>query len=149
MRIFWTGFLQHIGGIHSGSAASGVAWFIFIVVRNFQNHATKHTPKAVLAWGVITVAVCALTMLSAAPWIRAHHHKYVLDHDSSSTQTDHRSLGSVFERHHRFAGWTAVAFVWIFVCVTDSTGTDGGFTGSGRRLANAQEFWFALFITIL
>lgn len=56
---------------------------------------------------------------------------------------------SVFERHHRFAGWSAVAMVWIFVCLTDSLNTDGGFTGSGRRLSHAQEFWYALFITIL
>ncbi len=75
VRIFWTGFLQHIGGIHAGSAASGVAWFIFIVVRSFQNHVAKHTPKIVLGWGVITVATCAITMFAAAPWIRANHHK--------------------------------------------------------------------------
>ncbi|PSR81910.1 hypothetical protein PHLCEN_2v6205 [Hermanssonia centrifuga] len=130
VRIFWTGFLQHIGGIHAGSAASGVAWFIFIVVRSFQNHVAKHTPKIVLGWGVITVATCAITMFAAAPWIRANHH-------------------NVFERHHRFAGWTAVAFVWIFVCVTDAVSAEGGFTGSGRRLADAQEFWYSLFITIL
>lgn len=56
---------------------------------------------------------------------------------------------SVFERHHRFAGWSAVVMVWIFVCVTDSMDVEGGFTGSGRRLAHAQEFWFAIFITVL
>ena len=39
--------------------------------------------------------------------------------------------------------------VWIFVCVTDSMDVEGGFTGSGRRLAHAQEFWFAIFITVL
>ena len=77
MRIFWTGFLQHVGGIHSGCAASGIAWFIFLVVRAFQTHVAKHTPKAVLGWGVITVSVCFLTMISATPWIRLRHHKYV------------------------------------------------------------------------
>ncbi|PSS36813.1 hypothetical protein PHLCEN_2v1357 [Hermanssonia centrifuga] len=130
MRIFWTGFLQHIGGIHSGCAASGIAWFIFAVVRTFQHHVAKHTPKVVLAWGIVTVVVTVVTMVAAMPWIRAHHHNF-------------------FERHHRFAGWASVIFVWIFVCLTDSLDVEGGFTSSGRRLAQTQEFWFALFITVL
>ncbi|KAJ3536261.1 hypothetical protein NM688_g6862 [Phlebia brevispora] len=129
-RIAWTAFLQHIGGIHSGSAASGVAWFIFAVVRNFQNHAHKHIPKAVLGWGVITVSFVGITMIAAFPWIRAIHH-------------------NVFEYHHRFAGWTSVAFVWIFVCLSDALNAEGGFTTPGNNLAHAQEFWFALFISIL
>ena len=74
-RIGLTAFLQHIGGIHSGCAASGVAWFIFAVVRNFQHHAVNHIPKVVLAWGVITVSFTGLTMIAAAPWIRHYHHK--------------------------------------------------------------------------
>ncbi|THG96727.1 hypothetical protein EW026_g5154 [Hermanssonia centrifuga] len=130
MRIFWTGFLQHIGGIHSGCAASGIAWFIFVVVRTFQHHVVRNTPKVVLAWGIVTVVVTVVTMVAAAPWIRAHHHNF-------------------FERHHRFAGWASVVFVWIFVCLTDSLNVEGGFTSSGRRLVQTQEFWFALFITIL
>ncbi len=75
IRIFWTGFLQHIGGIHSGCAASGIAWFIFTVVRAFQHHVEKHTPKVVLAWGIIGIVVTVVTMIAAAPWIRANHHK--------------------------------------------------------------------------
>ena len=59
------------------------------------------------------------------------------------------SSPSVFEYHHRFAGWTSVALVWIFVCLSDGLNGEGGFTSEGSRLAHAQEFWFALFITIL
>ena len=77
VRIFWTSFLQHIGGIHSGCAVSGIAWFIYAVVRAFQQHVEKHTPKVVLAWGIIAVIFSVVVMIAAAPWIRAHHHKYV------------------------------------------------------------------------
>ena len=58
---------------------------------------------------------------------------------------------SVFEYHHRFAGWTSVALVWIFVGLSDALNGEGGFTSAaeGRRLAHAQEFWFALIITVL
>ena len=76
-RIGCTAFLQHIGGIHSGTAVSGIAWFIFIVVRHFQNHVAQHIPKVILGWGVITVSTCFIAMLAAAPWIRANHHKCV------------------------------------------------------------------------
>ena len=74
-RIFWTAFLQHIGGIHSGCATASLAWFIFVLVRGFQNHVALHTPKVVLAWGVIAVTVTAVTLIAAAPWIRHYHHK--------------------------------------------------------------------------
>ena len=61
----------------------------------------------------------------------------------------HLVCDSFFERHHRFAGWLATVFVWIYVCVADAVDPEGGFTSSGHRLARAQEFWYALFITLL
>ena len=75
IRIFLTGFLQHLGGIHSGCATSVIAWFIYAVVRTFQHRHIKNTPPAVLAWGVLGVVITVITMVAAAPWIRAHHHK--------------------------------------------------------------------------
>ncbi|KIP09347.1 hypothetical protein PHLGIDRAFT_67777 [Phlebiopsis gigantea 11061_1 CR5-6] len=130
-RIFLTGFIQHIGGIHSGCAAAGIAWFFFLVIRTFQHHVAKHTPAVVLAWGIITLVVINVVMFAAMPWIRAHHHNF-------------------FERHHRFAGWLAVVFVWIFVCINDSYNTENGkFHSNGNHLAKTQEFWYALFITVL
>ncbi|PSR79921.1 hypothetical protein PHLCEN_2v6822 [Hermanssonia centrifuga] len=130
LRISITAFLQHIGGIHSGCATSGIAWFIFIVVRAFQNHAIQNTPKVILAWGIIATVITVVAAIAAAPWIRHNHH-------------------NVFERLHRFAGWTSVIFVWIYVCLSDSLNAEGGFTSNGRRLVLSQEFWFTLFISIL
>ena len=40
-------------------------------------------------------------------------------------------------------------FVWIYVGLSDSLNAEGGFTESGRKLVQAQEFWFILVITIL
>ena len=56
---------------------------------------------------------------------------------------------SLFERHHRFVGWTSIVFVWVYVGLSDSLNVEGGFTGSCRRLAQSQEFWFILVTTIL
>jgi hypothetical protein len=72
------------------------------------------------------------SILSAIPAIRKRHH-------------------NVFEHHHRFAGWAGLAFVWILVVTSDlqDTKNPGHFSDSGRALVVAQEFWFALIITIL
>ncbi|KIP03418.1 hypothetical protein PHLGIDRAFT_26137 [Phlebiopsis gigantea 11061_1 CR5-6] len=130
-RIFLTGFIQHIGGIHSGCAAGGIAWFFFLTIRTFQHRFANHTPAAVLAWGIITLIVVNVVMFAATPWIRAHHHNF-------------------FERHHRFAGWGAVVFVWIFVCIADSYNKETGqFHSNGNHLARTQEFWYAFFISVL
>ena len=48
---------------------------MFLVIRTFQHRLAKHTPAVVLAWGIITLVVVWVTMIAAAPWIRAHHHK--------------------------------------------------------------------------
>lgn len=146
-----TGFIQHIGGIHSGCAAAGIAWFFFLVIRTFQHHVAKHTPAVVLAWGIITLVVVNVVMFAATPWIRANHHKYVI---SSALVClllrNELCFNSFFERHHRFAGWGAVVFVWIFVCLADSYSTETGkFHSSGNHLVRTQEFWYALFITVL
>ena len=56
---------------------------------------------------------------------------------------------SFFERHHRFAGWLSVVFVWIFVCLSRNLTPEGQFVGAGSQIIRTQEFWYALFITIL
>lgn len=65
-------------------------------------------------------------------------------------QTFIGTVDSFFERHHRFAGWLGVALVWIFVCIADSYNPEtGAFHINGNHLARQQEFWYALFITLL
>ena len=40
--------------------------------------------------------------------------------------------------------------VWIFVCLADSYDpVTGTFHSNGNHLAATQEFWYALFITVL
>ncbi|GJE92420.1 hypothetical protein PsYK624_085740 [Phanerochaete sordida] len=129
-RIVLTSLVQHIGGVHSGCAASGVAWLAYSVVRAFQRHARRHTPAVVLAWGVVTLVVAVVVMVAAAPRIRHYHHNF-------------------FEFHHRFAGWLAVVFIWIFVCIADSYDfATGRFHGDAGRLVKMQEFWYTLLVTL-
>lgn len=67
--------LQHLGGIHSGCATSGLGWLIFKVTLIFIDHKNNH--DAVLATGVVTNVLVAISIASALPWVRNTHHKYV------------------------------------------------------------------------
>ena len=66
---------QHLGGIHSGCALSGVIWLLFKVVNNFRKLNVTH--DAVLVMGVVTNLAVMISALSAFPWVRNTHHKYV------------------------------------------------------------------------
>lgn len=65
---------QHLGGIHSGCATSGIIWILLKVVRNFVAHNSQH--DAILAFGVVTNVALVITAMAAFPWIRNNHHKY-------------------------------------------------------------------------
>jgi hypothetical protein len=59
---------------------------------------------------------------------------------------------SVFEHHHRFAGWLGLAFTWILVILSVGQAVDHDrveWHWSGREIVHYQKFWFSLFITIL
>lgn len=66
---------QHLGGIHSSCAISGIAWLILMIVDQFK---VKHIYNdSVLAFGVISTIVLLITMIAGFPWVRNTHHKYV------------------------------------------------------------------------
>jgi anaerobic C4-dicarboxylate transporter len=64
---------QHLGGIHSGCALSGIGWLVLKVVNNFRHH--KINPDLILVIGTITNVAVIFGALSALPWIRNNHHK--------------------------------------------------------------------------
>lgn len=64
---------QHLGGIHSGCALSGVLWLVLKVVDTFRHRDVSH--DAILATGVATNLAVAVSALSAFPWVRNTHHK--------------------------------------------------------------------------
>ncbi|KAG6857207.1 hypothetical protein H0H87_008273 [Tephrocybe sp. NHM501043] len=65
----------HLGGIHSGCAVSGFMWLIFRVGWIFIHHKDNHI--SVLVFGVLTLIVINISIISAFPWVRNTHHKYV------------------------------------------------------------------------
>ncbi|SRR6266404_1564223 len=65
--------IQHLGGIHSGCALSGVGWLMLKVVNNFRHHTLNH--NSILVIGAITNIAVIVSAISAIPWVRNTHHK--------------------------------------------------------------------------
>lgn len=64
---------QHLGGIHSSCAISGLAWFIYMLVNQYK---LRHLyDDSILAFGVITIVFLFIALIAAFPWIRNTHHK--------------------------------------------------------------------------
>jgi hypothetical protein len=86
LRVRWTlGKVYHFGGLHVGGALAGSAWFLTLTLR------TADRPRAVVGWTL--VALLAVIVATALPPFRARHH-------------------DLFERIHRFGGWSALALFW-------------------------------------
>lgn len=67
---------QHLGGIHSSCAISGIAWLILMLVQQLKAKDTYN--NSLLAFGVLTVITLLITMIVGLPCIRNTHHKCVL-----------------------------------------------------------------------
>ncbi|KAG1841358.1 hypothetical protein C8R48DRAFT_781426 [Suillus tomentosus] len=123
-RLGCTSTLQHLGGIHSGCAISGVAWIVLMVVHQFKQKYLFN--DSILAFGIITTIVLFITICAGLPWVRNTHH-------------------NVFERNHRFFGWTSLCMTWIYTIVTNAYDTaDGKFDHIGRYVVQQQAFWYTI-----
>ncbi|KAF5344054.1 hypothetical protein D9756_011520 [Leucocoprinus leucothites] len=128
-RLGITSALQHLGGIHSGCALSGIAWLIFKVVNNFKKIDITH--PAVLSLGMVTLVTLIISATAAIPWVRNNHH-------------------NIFERHHRFIGWIALICTWAFIIIGDLYVPETqSWNLSGNHIARQQDFWFAMGMTVV
>ncbi|CAN1150029.1 Adenylate-forming reductase 06235 [Linum perenne] len=125
-----TSFLQSLGGIHSGCGVSSVAWLIYSLVLGLKNRANTSLESIIVAW--VILSLISLSCFAAFPLIRHLHH-------------------NVFERIHRFAGWTALALLWwfVFLSVSHEPKTTSYSSQIVSKLVKSQEYWFTLAITVL
>ncbi|KAF9246587.1 hypothetical protein BU15DRAFT_58604 [Melanogaster broomeanus] len=128
-RLGCTSTLQHLGGIHSSCAISGIAWLILMLVNQFK--AKYIYSDSILAFGVITVIALLITMTAGLPWVRNTHH-------------------NVFERNHRFFGWTSLVMTWIFTILSNAyNSTDEKWDRSGVYVVRQQAFWYTVGMSLL
>ncbi|KZV44742.1 hypothetical protein F511_34432 [Dorcoceras hygrometricum] len=125
-----TSFLQSVGGIHSGCGVSSIAWLIYALVLTLQDRENT-SPEIIYVSSAILALLC-MSALAAFPLVRHLHH-------------------NVFERTHRFAGWTSLLLLWIFIILTVSYDPETkSYTDNiGSIMIKRQEFWFTVAITSL
>ncbi|KAL1165662.1 hypothetical protein V6Z11_A06G143600 [Gossypium hirsutum] len=125
-----TSLLQSLGGIHSRCGVSSVAWLIYALILTLKDR--ENTSPEIIGVASTILSLLCLTCLAAFPLVYHLHH-------------------NVFERIHRFAGWTALALLWAFIVLTISYEpvTKSYSKELGSRLVQRQEFWFTIAITIL
>lgn len=116
--------IYHLGGIHSGAGACATAWLFASTVQATIIHAQNKPDADSIAGLVVSWLLCALcfTILgSALPVFRKSQH-------------------NMFEKMHRFFGWTALALFWAktVVSVHDSTAED---EDMGINLIKTPGFW--------
>lgn len=123
------GKVYHVfGGVHIGAVVSGTAWFFVLLGSLFVARAGDVSTVSALTLGIaIATSVLLVVIIACAtPRMRVRHH-------------------DLFERTHRFGGWTVLGLFWLLVVSTlrDATadGADGSLTGS-------PLFWMLLVVTV-
>jgi len=102
----------------------GLAWLIWKVVLFVRQ--SGWSGPVVAAFGIITSIVLGVTLVSGWPVVRNRAH-------------------NVFERWHRFLGWTSLLMTWIFtILATQFNSTTGAWQVSPMAVVQAQEFWFVI-----
>lgn len=95
----------HIGGIHSSASVAAVLWFaIFTVAATIglaapQKTSLGKTNLAIVLIAYLILALCISLLATAHPSLRARWH-------------------DIFERTHRFAGWTILVLFWILTVIS-------------------------------
>ncbi|KAH6792993.1 transmembrane protein [Perilla frutescens var. hirtella] len=130
IKTMTTALLQSLGGIHSSCGISSVAWLIYALILTLKDR--DNTTPEIIAVASAILGLLFLSTLAAFPLVRHLHH-------------------NVFERTHRFAGWSALALLWAFIILTISYDplTKTYSNDLGSRLVRRQEFWFTIGITVL
>lgn len=125
--------IYHLGGLHSGAGVCATAWLIISTVRGTVCSAglCNSDNRDSLATQVVSWLLCGLLCLmvgTAWPSFRKQHH-------------------DLFERFHRFAGWSALAMFWVrTILVIDDTRLDR--QTLGLAAVRSPDFWLLMVATL-
>ncbi|KAH7324647.1 non-ribosomal peptide synthetase [Stachybotrys elegans] len=116
--------IYHLGGVHSGAGVCATAWLLASTVTDTVAYTTRASGSASLATLVISWMLCSLCFLLvgfAWPAFRKSYH-------------------NLFERLHRFLGWTALLLFWVKTCLSVRDETPAG-DDLGLALVKSPSFW--------
>ncbi|KAM4058937.1 AMP-binding enzyme [Hirsutella rhossiliensis] len=117
--------IYHLGGVHSGAGVCATSWLLASTIRSTVTYA-KEKGSAVDSLATIVVswllsALCCTIVGFAWPSFRKNHH-------------------NLFERLHRFLGWTALCLFWVRTVLSVYDATSVG-QDLGLALARSPGFW--------
>lgn len=125
----WIARCYCYGGIHSGAAMAGTAWWIgYSVMLTLHTTKQKLYTVSLLATAWTILAILALIIVLALPGIRKAHH-------------------NIFELTHRFMGWTSILLFWgQLLLVVNQAAPPAQFLAT---LLCTPTFWNLICITAL
>ncbi|KAJ7527796.1 hypothetical protein O6H91_16G071300 [Diphasiastrum complanatum] len=124
-----TAFLQSLGGIHSGCGVSSLIWVTYAIEETLRHrHSTSHE---IYALAIVIQVLLLFSCLGAFPLLRHLHH-------------------NIFESVHRFAGWSSLTLVWVFIILSASYDPlTKSYSVRGGKLVKRQELWYTAVTTFL
>ncbi|MTD59141.1 hypothetical protein [Amycolatopsis pithecellobii] len=123
------GKMYQYGGIHVGAALSALVWFCVHIGLSVRRGAWRADGLAFtdLALLISVLVLLVVIVLGALPVVRSRWH-------------------NVFERTHRFGGWSALAVLWAQTVVVAFEA--GGHAFSLTALLSGAQFWVLLVATV-
>ncbi|KAJ0162580.1 Linear gramicidin synthase subunit C [Colletotrichum tanaceti] len=127
----------HLGGVHSGAAVSAGAWLLAANVGDAVCQLAPECPAAaaayqstaskVVSW--MLTGLFAVTIALAWPAFRKTHH-------------------DLFEKTHRFVGWTMLALFWVQIVLGADDGRAAADTSLGAACIRTPGFWILIVATV-
>ena len=125
----------HLGGVHSGAGVSAALW---LLANNLGDAACTTTGQCSGSWGTQSIAAQVVSwvltglfvvmLVMAYPAIRKKHH-------------------DVFERTHRFVGWTMLALFWVQVMLSINDNRGEG-VSMGAACLRSPPMWLLAVATL-
>jgi hypothetical protein len=129
LSIRWIlGKVYHFGGLHVGGVVMGTVWFAAFVA-GLTYHLANGLPGVSVGTVALTYALLAVLLsmiILALPPLRARYH-------------------DLFERSHRFGGWTALLLFWIQTILF--TNDQRGILPLDQALLDSPGVWMLLLLT--
>ena len=123
--------VYEFGGVHSGAAMSALVWFLLLsayITKCFVTGLLRNVAILVLDYAMLLLL--AAIVLSAIPAFRVMYH-------------------NLFERVHRFAGWSLFGLFWALLLVYTFQINSLRGQAPGLLLVKTPAFWLAVVATFL
>ncbi|KAM0345099.1 hypothetical protein ACHAPU_006734 [Fusarium lateritium] len=125
--------IYHLGGVHSAAGVCATAWLLISTVRQTvcdavlcEGHTTGSLATQVVSWVLCGLLCCMVA--TAWPSFRKQYH-------------------DIFERFHRFAGWTSLGLFWArtILAIDESRSRHQEF---GLAVVKSPDFWLLVVATL-